>query len=133
MSSPNTSDSDSLIAPDRAIQFEIRGDDVHLNTQQGTQVALILNELLQNAIIHGFNKALDGDVHVTIEDRGAEIGLWVSNRGDALPADFDPTSQGHLGLKIVESLARSMGGKLVLEERLGWTIAEVKVTPATAE
>ncbi len=124
---------DSLIAPDRDIRFEIRGDDVHLNTQQGTQVALILNELLQNAIIHGYSQAVEGDVHVTIEDKGVEIGLWVSNRGDALPPDFDPAAQGHLGLKIVESLARSMGGKLVLEDRLGWTIAEVKFVPATAE
>ncbi|HZH97606.1 MAG TPA: GAF domain-containing protein, partial [Fimbriimonadaceae bacterium] len=39
----------SLMMPDRHIAFEVRGDDVRLNMNQATQVALVLNELIQNA------------------------------------------------------------------------------------
>ncbi|MEZ0325831.1 MAG: GAF domain-containing protein, partial [Fimbriimonas sp.] len=44
----------SLMLPDRSIQFQVRGEDVTLNISQATQVALVLNELILNAIEHGF-------------------------------------------------------------------------------
>lgn len=116
---------ESLLLPGRNITFRVRGDDVHLNTTQGTQVALILNELIQNAIEHGFVTTLEGDVHITVEDHDGEIRLWVSNNGDSLPADFDLETAGHLGTQIVDNLARALGGKFKLSEVLGWAVAEV--------
>lgn len=123
----------SLMLPDRRVRFEVRGDEVHLNTQQATQIALILNELLMNAVEHGFAKALEGEIHINIEDQEGEVGLWVSNDGDPLPEDFDVTSASHLGLQIVESLARALGGKFKIEDRLGWTVGEVKFPRASGE
>lgn len=124
---------DSLIRPGIRVDFEVRGQDVHLNTTQGTQVALILNELIQNAVEHGFRDAREGEIHVTIEEKGNEIGLWVSNSGDKLPEGFDPAKRGNLGLKIVDNLAKGLSGKFTLKEVLGWTVAEVKFTRASGE
>jgi two-component sensor histidine kinase len=123
----------SLMLPDRRVRFEVRGDEVHLNTQQATQIALILNELLMNAVEHGFAKALEGEIHINIEDQEGEVGLWVSNDGDPLPPEFDVSSSSHLGLQIVESLARALGGKFKIENRLGWTVCEVKFPRASGE
>jgi two-component sensor histidine kinase len=120
----------SLISPERSIHFEVRGDDVRLNMTQATQVALVLNELIQNAVEHGFQTATSGDIHVTVEAKEGEIGLWVSNNGDPLKADFAPAKAGHLGLQIVDNLAKGLGGKFLLEDRLGWTVAEVKFSQA---
>lgn len=120
----------SLISPGHTILFEVKGDDIRLNMTQATQVALLLNELIQNAVEHGFQKATSGDIHVTVEAKGGEIGLWVSNNGDKLSPDFDPTNDAHLGLQIVDNLAKGLGGKFLLEDRLGWTVAEVKFTQA---
>jgi two-component system, sensor histidine kinase PdtaS len=122
----------SFIDPAKSVTFTVRGDDVYLNTTQATQVALILNELILNAVTHGFHEANSGEVHVTVEDDDGEIGLWVSNDGDPLPPEFDPT-QGNLGLKIAEGLARSLGGTFKLEDRLGWTVAELRFSRAAAE
>jgi len=123
----------SLMLPDRQVHFEIRGDDVHLNTSQATQIALILNELLMNAIEHGFRETLSGEVHINIEERDGEVALWVSNSGDPVPEDFDLSKQSHLGLQIVGSLSRALGGKFIIENRLGWAVAEVKFPRASAE
>lgn len=123
----------SLMLPDRQVRFEVRGDDVHLNTTQATQIALVLNELLMNAIEHGFHQTLAGEVHINIEEREGEVALWVSNSGDPLPGGFDLQKQSHLGLQIVESLSRALGGKFVIENRLGWAVAEVKFQRASAE
>ena len=118
----------SLILPDRSIQFEVRGVDVHLGTAQATQVALILNELLLNAIEHGFRDTLKGEVHINVELLDDEVSLWVSNSGDPLPEEFDAAANSHLGLQIVVSLARALGGRFALENRLDWTVAELKFT-----
>lgn len=115
----------SLILPDRRIGFDVRGHDFRLNMTQATQVALILNELISNAVQHGFVETKEGEVHVTVEEQGGDIGLWVSNSGDALPPEFDPSQHSHLGLQIVENLARGLGGKFTIGEKLGWTVAEV--------
>jgi len=120
----------SLISPERRIRFEVRGDDVRLNMTQATQVALVLNELIQNAVEHGFQSCTEGDIHVTVEAVDGEVGLWVSDNGDPLPESFDPSADGHLGLQIVDNLAKGLGGKFKLEDRLGWTVAEVKFSQA---
>jgi two-component sensor histidine kinase len=124
---------DSLMLPDRHIAFQVRGDDVHLDTAQATQIALILNELIHNAVEHGFKRTTTGDVHVTVEQHESEVALWVSNNGDRLPDAFDLAKHGGLGLHIIESLCRALGGRFKLGEILGWAVAELRFTPQSLE
>ncbi|RYG36092.1 GAF domain-containing protein [bacterium] len=123
----------SIILPSKTIKFQVRGSDVKLNMTQATQLALVLNELIQNAIEHGFEKADAGEVHINVEENNEELSVWVSNSGDQLPDGFDPTVFSHLGLKLVDNLARSLGGRFRLNNVLGWTVAEVKFPRATGE
>jgi two-component sensor histidine kinase len=123
----------TLLLPDKRISFRVRGEDVTLNMAQATQVALVLNELIQNAIEHGFKDCDEGEIHVTIEAEDDEVSIWCSNNGDPLPAEFDATQASNLGLKIVDNLARSLNGKFKMSEILGWTVAEVKFTKQSGE
>ena len=123
----------SLLLPDKHIAFEVRGDETTLNMNQATQVALILNELVLNAVEHGFNVSNEGEVHITIEEKEGDVSLWVSNNGDQLPANFDPVVASHLGLQIVENLARALGGKFKITDILGWTVTEIKFPNITFE
>jgi two-component sensor histidine kinase len=125
----------SFLLPDRTVRFEVRGSDIHLSMTQATQLALVLNELIQNAIEHGFRKATDGEIHVNIEhvEELDEVSVWVSNSGDPLPDGFDPTVTSNLGLKIVDNLARGLNGRFKMANVLGWTVAEVKFHRATSE
>lgn len=123
----------ALILPEKSIAFDIRGEDIRLNMNQATQVSLILNELIQNAVEHGFKTADQGEVHINFETKGSEVALWVSNSGNTLPPSFDPSTHGHLGLQIVQSLVRGLGGQLRVEDRLGWTVAEVIFTRSGGE
>lgn len=118
----------SLIPASKSISFLVRGDDVYLNMNQATQLALVLNELISNAVEHGFKQTDAGDIHITVEEDSetSEVSLWVSNNGDPLEPGFDPAKSSSLGLNIVNSLARSLGGSFKMEDILGWTVAEVK-------
>jgi two-component sensor histidine kinase len=123
----------SFIMPGKTIQFSIRGEDVYLNTNQATQIALVLNEMIQNAVEHGFEHSSEGEIHITVEEDDDEIGVWVSNNGDPLPPNFDPIKGGQLGLQIIRSLSGALGGAFKIEDRLGWTVCEVKFTRQLAE
>jgi two-component sensor histidine kinase len=123
----------SFIGPNRKIKFEVRGEDVGLNMTQATQLALVLNELIQNAVEHGFQDSAEGEIHINVEQSQEQVSVWVSNSGDPLPPDFDPAIASHLGLKIVDNLARGLGGRFKLNNILGWTVAEVKFPRATGE
>jgi two-component system, sensor histidine kinase PdtaS len=123
----------SLMLPGRTVKFEVRGVDVRLNMTQATQIALVLNELILNAVEHGFKITAVGDIHVNVEEKEGEVSLWVSNSGDQLPDGFDISIASHLGLQIVENLVRSLGGKFTLKNVLGWTVAEIGFHRATGE
>ncbi|HEY0868487.1 MAG TPA: GAF domain-containing protein, partial [Fimbriimonas sp.] len=123
----------SLVLPDRSILFLVRGHDVRLNMTQATQLSLVLNELISNAVEHGFEKTHKGEIHVTVEESDNEISVWVSNSGDSLPEDFDPTKSTSLGLQIVDSLSRALGGRFRMSNIMGWTVSEVKFTRASGE
>lgn len=116
----------SFLLPGKEICFEVRGHDVHLNMTQATQIALVMNELIQNAVEHGFRESDEGEIHITVEDNQGEIGVWVSNSGDPLPSGYDPSKASHLGLQIVENLARALRGRFRISNVLGWTVCEVK-------
>ena len=103
-----------------------------------TALIMVITELVQNAIEHGFEVCDEGEIHVNVEqvvtEAGVdEVGIWVSNSGDKLPADFDPTKHSNLGLKIVDSLARGLGGTYKLADVLGWTVSEIRFPRASGE
>jgi len=123
----------SLMLPNRTIKFDVRGADVRLNMTQATQLALILNELILNAVEHGFKTTTAGEIHVNVEAKDGEVSLWVSNSGDALPETFDMSTDSHLGLQIVENLVRALGGRFTLKNVLGWTVGEIGFHRATSE
>ena len=119
--------------PNKKISFLVRGDELKLNMNQATSVALLLNELISNAIEHGFEVCSEGEIHVTVEEREGNVNLWVSNSGDKLPANFDPKQSRSLGLQIVENLSRSMNGTFAIRDVLGWTVSEISFPRQTGE
>lgn len=93
-----------MIPPDKRIEICIEGDDIILPARQATSVALILNELLQNAIEHGFKYSSWGKVVMSLKEDGDKIRLSVTNNGELLPPGFDLHNHRNLGLQIVENL-----------------------------
>lgn len=115
----------ATISPTKHIRLRVDGDDVPLGMTQATQVALILNELIQNALEHGFRRSEEGDLFVWIKDGPENVRIWVTNSGDRLPQDFDLALDSHLGLKIVDNLSRAIGGKFRICMRFNWVVAEI--------
>jgi two-component system, sensor histidine kinase PdtaS len=85
-----------------------------LPAEVATPLAMVLTELLQNAVEHGFG---DGSGTVTIQARAAvgRLHVVVQDDGKGLPAGFDVDTSASLGLSIVRTLVESeLGGVLVI-------------------
>src|SRR5205823_4641389 len=77
-----------------------------LPAQQATSCALIINELVQNAVEHAFVGLPGGTIVVRLAEQGDSLYIEIHDDGRGLPHDFDPIRQGGLGLQIVRSLVR---------------------------
>jgi two-component system, sensor histidine kinase PdtaS len=103
-----------MITSEHPIHFFLddEGDTGVLPANLATPLAVVLNELLQNAVDHAYPEALDlrgcpGRVQVTIERDGESLTLRVTDDGVGLPEGFSPEAAGGLGLSIVRTLVTS--------------------------
>ncbi len=105
-----------VMDPGKDIQFRLQGGNLHLPTQQATVCALVLNELVQNALEHGYDRRNRGMVTVTLRDEGDRVTLLVEDDGEGLPEGFSVATDGSLGLRIVQTLVEAdLKGRFALE------------------
>ncbi len=95
-----------LLPDARQVHTGVVGQDFLLPSSQAQYVALILNELIQNAVEHGLRSDMGSELLVEISRDEDFVEIGVVNDGDPLPPDFDIRGNRNLGLKIVESLVR---------------------------
>jgi two-component sensor histidine kinase len=96
-----------IISPDQEIRLELVGEPIYLPARQATACSLIINELLQNAVEHGFAHKQTGFVRLNLEDNGDEVIINIIDNGDGLPVDFKWDQTDSLGLQIVRILVES--------------------------
>lgn len=102
------------------VQLDLAIDDIQLPVDQAIPCGLILNELIGNALKHGFTDGRSGTVRVRFERlQGRELRLTVSNDGVELPSGFETQSSPSLGLHLVSTLAGQLGGLLQVQRRPG--------------
>jgi two-component sensor histidine kinase len=85
-----------------------------------TPLAMVLTELLQNALEHGLTDDINGLLEVVVNRSDERLGVVVADNGKGLPEDFDVESAASLGLQIVRTLiVGELGGVLELRLRDG--------------
>ncbi|MGH3355637.1 MAG: histidine kinase N-terminal domain-containing protein [Nocardioidaceae bacterium] len=98
-------------SPDRVVQTRRRGGFGTLGGEVAMPLAMVLTELLQNAVEHGF-RGRPGTLTLHARRRGQRLEIDVDDDGVGLPPGFDPTD-GTLGLSIVTTLVEAeLGGQL---------------------
>src|SRR6266700_2825822 len=92
-----------------------------LSASLATPLALVLNELLHNAVQHGLalpGGPATGTLEVTADRCWDRLTVTVSDNGTGIPDGFDLESTTSLGLQIVRTLVVSeLGGTLAISAR----------------
>ena len=77
--------------------------------------ALILNELISNALKHGFPNGAGGDIKLTLRNGvDGQCTLWVDDNRVGIPAPVDPSASKSLGLRLVTLLTKQIRGSFEL-------------------
>ena len=107
-----------------------------LAAEIATSLVMVLNELLINAVEHGFSEGDDGptrdsaEVVVAAHRFRKQLHVTVADNGKGLPEDFQADAGGRLGLQIVRALATGeLRGSIELRNRAGGGTEAVLVVP----
>jgi chemotaxis protein methyltransferase CheR len=85
----------------------VEGEDVEIPTLLGIPLGFIVNELVTNSA-----KYAKGTTTVRLEPAQGRHQLSVLDDGPGLPDGFTPSGHKGLGMKIIQSLVKQIGGEL---------------------
>lgn len=93
-----------FLRADLSFNLEITGDDIVVDSEIATSVALAVNELLQNSMKYAFRGRKEGQIWIRIEKGNVYSRLTVKDDG----IGFDPKKvrAGSLGLNIVKTMVQ---------------------------
>jgi len=97
----------TLIPPGLSVSFDIPPSDVAVPSRQATVLALLINELVSNAVSHGFRGRPSGTIAIRSHRDGTLAIVEVTNDGASVPEGFDPASSQGLGMRIIQRLVTS--------------------------
>jgi len=101
----------------RKILSETHADSTILSIETITSIGLIINELITNSIKHAFPASIENPkIEVRFEKTQNFYTLWVGDNGIGIQGEIKNTS---FGLKLIQSLAKKLKGKISIEHQKG--------------
>ena len=102
------------------VRMDIQVRRISLPLESAVPCGLIVNELVSNALKHGFPAGRTGTIGVKLEKSGEQqLVLSVRDDGVGLAPGLDPAGMSSLGLQLVSILANQLGGRLEVEPSCG--------------
>ena len=93
-----------VVPPEKDIKIDIAGDHIIVNSDKATSIALVVNELLQNSLKHGFGGRKEGRIQINIQK--GEIYTNVTVADDGVGFETKASGSKSLGLSIVKSIVQ---------------------------
>ena len=122
---------EGLLSPDRQVRLDVEGEAGALRAEVATPLAVVLTELLQNAVRHGFpddGAQVAGTVRVCLKNDGTQLAVEVVDNGVGLPDGRSNDAATSLGLTIVRTLVAELGGTLAVKSAPGRRGASFEVS-----
>jgi len=114
----------SLTGPETNIIVNVEGQAMLLPSRAATNIALVVNELVQNTIDHAFTGQDQGQVRISLSRAPQELVISVRDDGLGLPQDHT----SGMGLEIAEVLiAEQLRGELSFQQRQPGTEVTIRI------
>jgi two-component sensor histidine kinase len=98
------------LVPGKQIAVEVEGDAVSLPSRPATSLALVVNEVVQNALKHAFRGRDHGRVVITLKTDGADLLVLVTDDGVGAEEPAERPARKGLGLDIIKTLVHELKG-----------------------
>ena len=99
-----------VASSDEGVQLDFAVQEMRLPITRSIPCGLVLNEMVMNAVKHAFKGGQEARLRVALERKNDHIELSVEDNGPGLPLNFSLESPATLGLTLITSLARQLGG-----------------------
>ena len=118
---------EGLASPEHPIVFSVEGQLGDLPPETATPLAVVLTELLQNAVEHAFADGTSvkspGRISVRLSNDPDTLSIEVRDTGVGLPEGFSLSSSNSLGLSIVRTLVTTeLGGAIAFRSDAGTVV-----------
>lgn len=98
-------------------------EEIELNIETANPCGLLINELVSNAIEHGFSNRDRGNIWISLRHHSTnEVMLMVQDDGVGFKENLDLSNSNSLGLKLVNSLVKQLEGTMKLDKSQGTKI-----------
>jgi len=111
----------SLKGKENNINLDFSTDDIQFDLDTAIPLGLIVNEIITNALKHGFSQAKDGTitVHFKKSDSG-EIHLFIGDSGEGSKDNPLEQQEETLGMMMINDLVEQIGASITyLSEEKG--------------
>jgi len=106
----------TLLPPGAEYAFIVAGEPAEVSSREATVLAILINELVANAVLHGLEGRMRGVVKVQIGMADDQITVRVEDDGKGFPPGFRAEVDGGLGLQITQNLVSTdLRGTVSLE------------------
>lgn len=113
---------DTYIHDQKDINLRIHFDEILVSINQAIPVGLVVNEMLANIIIHGFNGSPGGQIALMLTEIDGKISLSIRDDSDGYSEDLNYGSAESSGAMIVNTLVEQLDAEVTFnnEERDGF-------------
>ena len=124
---------DGVLSPERPVRFSVEGEAGELPAELATPLAVVVTELLQNAVEHAFpddgRAGDDGDqrVKIVLRNDGDLLEVLVHDNGRGLPEGFAIEGTDTLGLSIVRDLVTGQLNGTITMHTDGGTLVRLHI------
>lgn len=95
------------------LSIEAEAEPVQLSGAHAIALGMLTHELITNALKHAYSEGVRGHIKVILKHTDNDsIELRFSDNGRGLPDDFQIETTSSLGMKIIASTVRQLGGTL---------------------
>jgi two-component sensor histidine kinase len=119
----------------KPVDYRVEGEPCYVSPKMGATIAVIVNELVTNAIKHGAPEnggRLRLELGVKRETAGLRLRVW--NSGNPIPLGFRMEEAPGMGLRLVQGVVvAQLEGRFSLRPEGGGTQAEAVLGPAVLE
>lgn len=105
----------SYAADAARIQLRIQAPAVLFSMSAAIPLALVVNELITNALKHAYPNGRRGEIRVHLTQDDGETILTISDDGVGIPEHLHLDTSPTLGLQLVRLLSEQLRGTLIVE------------------
>ncbi len=94
------------------IRLTLQSEALELDSKRASALGIIVNELVTNAVKHGYDAEARGRIEIGLARQDKAICLRVADDGRGMADRASGPGSGGIGLKIVEASTRQLNGRL---------------------